>query len=104
MINKRSEIEEKYKWNLALMYDSEEAFDKDKEKAEEEIKDLKEALEKDDLEDIKSKKEKLNETAMALATKVYEEAAKQAQNEQASDDVKEDKKDDDVIDADYEEK
>ena len=77
---------------------------KDKEKAEEEIKDLKEALEKDDLEDIKSKKEKLNETAMALATKVYEEAAKQAQSEQASDDVKEDKKDDDVIDADYEEK
>ena len=77
---------------------------KDKEKAEAEIKDLKEALEKDDLEDIKSKKEKLNETAMALATKVYEEAAKQAQSEQASEDVKEDKKDDDVIDADYEEK
>ena len=77
---------------------------KDKEKAEAEIKDLKEALEKDDLEDIKSKKEKLNETAMALATKVYEEAAKQAQSEQANEDVKEDKKDDDVIDADYEEK
>ena len=77
---------------------------KDKEKAEAEIKDLKEALEKDDLEDIKSKKEKLNETAMALATKVYEEAAKQAQNEQATDDVKESKTDDDVIDADYEEK
>ncbi len=77
---------------------------KDKEKAEAEIKDLKEALEKDDIEDIKSKKEKLNETAMALATKVYEEAAKQNQAEQASEDVKEDKKDDDVIDADYEEK
>ena len=78
---------------------------KDKEKAEAEIKDLKEALEKDDLEDIKAKKEKLNETAMTLATKVYEEAAKQAQAEQANtDETKDDKKDDDVIDADYEEK
>ena len=83
---------------------------KDKEKAEEQIKDLKEALEKDDVEDIKAKTEKLNESAMALATKVYEEAAKAAQSENTeSDDEKEDKKDkkskkDDVMDADYEEK
>ena len=42
---------------------------KDREKAEEQIKELKEALEKDDIEDIKSKTEKLNETAMAFATK-----------------------------------
>ena len=73
---------------------------KDKEKAEAEIKELKEALDKNDLEDIKSKKEKLNETAMALATKVYEEQAKQNQNtEEASSDKK-----DDVIDAEFEEK
>ena len=52
---------------------------KDKEKAEGQIKDLKEALEKDNIEDIKSKKDALQETAMAFATKVYEEAAKQAQ-------------------------
>ena len=65
---------------------------KDKEKAETEIKELKEALEKEDLEDIKSKKEKLNETAMAFATKVYEEAAKKAQEEQAKD-SKDDNKD-----------
>ena len=81
---------------------------KDKEKAEEQIKDLKEALEKDDIEDIKSKTEKLNESAMALATKVYEEAAKKAQEEQPTEE-KEDKKSksskkDDVMDADYEEK
>ena len=82
---------------------------KDKEKAEEQIKDLKEALEKDDIEDIKSKTEKLNESAMALATKVYEEAAKAGQAE-SSEEETEDKKDnkksknDDVMDADYEEK
>ncbi len=82
---------------------------KDKEKAEEQIKDLKEALEKDDIEDIKSKTEKLNESAMALATKVYEEAAKASQAESAEEDKEEKKKDkkskkDDVMDADYEEK
>ncbi len=82
---------------------------KDKEKAEEQIKDLKEALEKDDIDDIKAKTEKLNESAMSLATKVYEEAAKKSQEEQAKEDNKEDKKDkkskkDDVMDADFEEK
>ena len=78
---------------------------KDAKKAEDEIKDLKEALEKDDIEDIKAKKEKLNETAMAFATKVYEEAAKQAQaeKEETKDETKEDKKSD-VMDAEYEEK
>jgi len=76
--------------------------DKDKEKAEEEIKDLKEALEKGDIEDIKTKKEKLNETAMAFATKVYEEAAKKAQEENAENETS-DKKDD-VQDAEFEEK
>ena len=77
----------------------------DKEKAEKEIKELKEALEKDDLEDIKAKKDKLNETAMAFATKVYEEAAKkaQAESENTSEESKDEKKDD-VIDAEYEEK
>ena len=82
---------------------------KDKEKAEEQIKELKEALEKDDIEDIKSKCEKLNETAMALATKVYEEAAKAQQAESSEEEIKEDKKKDkkskkdDVMEADYEE-
>ena len=80
--------------------------EKDKEKAEGQIKDLKEALEKDDIDDIKSKTEALNETAMALATKVYEEAAKNKQEEESKEEEKEDKKDkkDDVVDADYEEK
>ena len=78
----------------------------DKEKAEKEIKDLKEALDKNDLDDIKAKKDKLNETAMALATKVYESAAQTSQENQAeanNEEVKDDKKDD-VIDAEFEEK
>ena len=87
--------------------------EKDKKKAEKEIEDLKKALEGDDVEDIKEKTTKLNESAMALATKVYEEAAKKGQEESADEDEKEDKKDkkkskkskdDDVVDADYEEK
>ena len=79
---------------------------KDKEKAENEIKDLKDALEKDDMDDIKSKKDKLNETAMAFATKVYEEAAKQNKTEETSSDEESgsNKKDDNIKDAEYEEK
>ena len=72
----------------------------DKEKAEAEIKDLKEALEKNNLDDIRSKKDKLNETAMALSTKVYEEAAKANQNTEAASEPKQDN----VMDAEYEEK
>ncbi|MBE6144880.1 MAG: molecular chaperone DnaK [Firmicutes bacterium] len=77
---------------------------KDKEKAENQIKELKEALEKNDIEDIKKKKEALTETAMAMATKVYEEAAKQSQTEQTDAKSEETDKKDDVIDAEYEEK
>ncbi|MBQ7140613.1 MAG: molecular chaperone DnaK [Bacilli bacterium] len=80
---------------------------KDKKEAEELIEDLKKALEKDDIEDIKTKKEKLDEKAMALATKVYEEAAKKAQAEQennASEGAKDEDNKDDAIDAEYEEK
>ena len=52
---------------------------KEVEEAEDLIKDLKKALEKDDIDEIKEQKEKLQEKAMALATKVYEEAAKTAE-------------------------
>ena len=76
----------------------------DKEKAEAEIKDLKEALEKNDLEDIKAKKEKLQETAMAFATKVYEEAAKANQANQESTESSDSDKNDGVQEAEFEEK
>ena len=78
---------------------------KDKEKAEDQIKELKEALEGDDIEDIKTKKEALSETAMALASKVYEEAAKNREaNETSNDDNDSSSNNDDVMDAEFEEK
>ena len=77
----------------------EKVSNEDKEAAEEKVKALKEALEKGDIEEIKAKKDELQETAMQLGAKVYEEAAKA--NEAASEEA-EDKKDD-VIDAEFEE-
>ncbi len=76
--------------------------DKEKEEAEELIKDLKEALEKEDIDEIKKKKEALTEKAMALATKVYQ----QVQKEQAENNSDSDSSDNesDVKEADYEEK
>ena len=74
---------------------------KEKEEVEALIKETKEALEKNDIEEIKTKKEALQEKAMALATKVYEQAQKENSNnqEQTTKDTK-----DDVKDADFEEK
>ena len=88
--------------------------DDEKEEVEDEIKELKEALEKDDIDEIKEKKESLQEKAMKLATKVYEEAAKNRQAEESDEkededeeddkkDKKKKKKDDDVEEADIEE-
>ena len=76
----------------------------DKEKAEGEMKELKEALATENIEDIKTKKDKLNESTMALATKAYEEAAKTAQAEQPEQPTTDEVKDDNVVDAEYEEK
>jgi len=73
---------------------------KDKEKAEDQIKELKSALESNNIDDIKAKKDALQETAMAFATKVYEEAAKANQNNTES----KESKDDTVVDAEFEEK
>jgi len=80
--------------------------DSEKEEAESLIKDLKEALEKDDIEDIKDKKDKLQEKAMALATKVYEQAAKENQANNSSDETSStsNDEDNDVKEAEYEEK
>jgi molecular chaperone DnaK len=65
--------------------------DDDKKEAEEKLEELKKALEKDDIDEIKKATEALNEKAMALATKVYEEAAKTAE---ANKDNKDEDKDD----------
>ncbi len=77
----------------------------DKEKAEDKMKELKTALEGDDIEAIKTAKDALQESAMALATKVYEEAAKANQaNSDATDTSSDDDKHDNVQEASYEEK
>ena len=80
----------------------------DKKEAEDLIAKTKKALEGNDIEEIKSAKDKLLEKANQLATKVYEEAAKNNQTNSAEEtntsEEKEDKKKDDVVDAEYEEK
>ena len=76
---------------------------KEKEEAEDLIKDLKDAMEKDKIEEIEEKKEKLQEKAMSLASKVYEQAAKERQSEEKDDKEDTSKKDDDVKEADIEE-
>lgn len=80
---------------------------KEKEEAEELIKGLKEALEKDDIAKIKEEKDKLQEKAMALATKVYEQVNKEnaeKANAQSESNNDTNDKDDNVVDAEYEEK
>ena len=80
--------------------------DSDKKEAEELIEKTKKAIEKEDVEEIKNAKDKLLEKANAFASKVYEEAAKNNQPAENTDnnEPKDDKKDDNVVDADYEEK
>ncbi len=78
---------------------------KEKEEAEDLIKDLKEALEKDDIDKIKDKKDKLTEKAMALASKVYENIQKEeASKANNNDDNSNNDDNDNVKEAEYEEK
>ena len=78
----------------------------DKKEAEELMDKVKKAMEKEDVEEIKSAKDKLLEKANQFASKVYEEAAKanQSAENNAEDSSSNDKNDDNVVDADYEEK
>ena len=84
---------------------------KDKEEAEKLIEKTKKALEGDDLDKIKDAKDELLKKANELATKVYEEAAKNNQEKESKEEPeteeksdKKSKKDDDVVDAEYVEK
>ena len=83
---------------------------KEVEEAEDLIKDLKKALEKGDIDEIKEEKDKLQEKAVSIASKVYEQAAKERQATQEESEPEEEpkkdkkkKKDDDVEEADIEE-
>ena len=109
----RNEAEQMvYQTEKAIKDLGDKADKKQVEEAEDLIKDLKDALEDGDIDKIKEEKEKLQEKAMALASKVYEEAAKERQQETSKDedeekedkkDKKKKKKDDDVEEADIEE-
>ena len=107
-----------YQTEKAIKDLGDKASKKDVEAAEDMIKDLKDALEDGDIDKIKKAKEELEEKAMNLSAKVYEEEAKKRQAEEASNDSDEEeeeekkdkkkdkkkkKKDDDVEEADIEE-
>ena len=79
--------------------------DDEKKEVEGLIDDLKKTLEGDDIEDIKAKKDKLSEKAMGLAAKVYENINKErAEASNNTDNATSDNKEDNVQDAEYEEK
>ena len=73
----------------------------DKNEAENKMTDLKKALEGTDIEEIKNKTKELNDVAMKLATKVYEQASKEQQNNNATGETA---NEDNVQEASYEEK
>lgn len=77
---------------------------KDKEEAEKLVSDLKKELEGHDTDKIKEATSKLQEKAMALGAKVYEEANKKAQEESNKDNKETKKDDEEVVDAEFEEK
>jgi molecular chaperone DnaK len=64
---------------------------------------LKEAIEKNDLEEIRAKKDALQEIVQALTVKLYEQAAQAAQGAQGAEGGAAGPKDDNVVDAEYEE-
>ncbi|MGM0828415.1 MAG: molecular chaperone DnaK [Bacillota bacterium] len=70
-------------------------------KAEDAKAELKEAIEKDDLDLIREKKDALQEIVQSLTMKLYEQAQAEAQTAQGAEG--EASKDDDVVDAEYEE-
>ncbi len=74
----------------------------EKTKAEEAKEELKTALEGTDIEDIRAKKDALQEIVQQLSVKMYEQAA-QAQEGAESADGQSTSNDDDVVDADYKE-
>lgn len=64
---------------------------------------LKAAIEKNDLDEIRAKKDALQEIVQNLTVKLYEEAAKQAQAQQGDQGGANTGKDDNVVDAEFEE-
>ncbi|HLS07636.1 molecular chaperone DnaK [Lentibacillus sp.] len=76
--------------------------DEEKQKAEEAKEELKKAIESDDLDQIREKKDALQEQVQQLSVKMYEQMAQQQQAEQGQQGEGQGS-DDDVVDADYKE-
>ena len=84
--------------------------EEDKNKTNEDIKDLKQALEEDDVEKIKSGIEKLTSSSHKLAEEIYKKASTQTQQQEKNTesetsgetDKKDEKEGEKVVDADYE--
>ncbi|HLQ74031.1 MAG TPA: molecular chaperone DnaK [Bacillota bacterium] len=74
--------------------------EEEKQKAEEAKEALQKALEAEDIEDIKAKKEALEEQVQQLSVKLYEQMAQEQEAAQGADG---ESADEDVVDADYEE-
>ncbi|MFC4711943.1 molecular chaperone DnaK [Planococcus dechangensis] len=74
--------------------------EEEKKQAEEARDELKTALEGEDIEDIRVKKDKLQEILQGFAMKAYEQAAA---NQQAAEGAEQPGQDDDVMDAEFEE-
>ncbi|MCM3663948.1 molecular chaperone DnaK [Mesobacillus subterraneus] len=72
-------------------------------KATEAKDELKAAIEKNEIEDIRTKKDALQEIVTNLSVKLYEEAAKQQQAQQGAAGQEGTAKDDNVVDAEFEE-
>lgn len=74
----------------------------EKSAVESKVEELKKAIEGDDIEEIKSKKEAVLTEFHTISQKLYEQAAQEQQAQQES--AQENKSDDDVIDAEFDEK
>ena len=75
----------------------------EKTKIETAMTDLEEALKSEDVEDIKNKTKALTEASMKLGEAVYKDMQQQAQDTAQDGPKKEEKKDDNVVDAEFEE-
>ncbi len=71
----------------------------EKTKAEDAKEELKKALEGDDIEDIRTKKDALEEIVQQLSVKMYEQAAQAQQGAESAEG--QGNSDDDVVDAEY---
>ncbi|GLO66625.1 MULTISPECIES: molecular chaperone DnaK [Oceanobacillus] len=77
--------------------------EEDKQKAESAKDELKQALESGDMEQVKAKKEALEEHVQQLSAKLYEQVQQEAQQASGEQGEESGKQDDDVVDADYSE-